>query len=672
MRRLWMTVLFCACGADPAAQRGLVRVATSPEATATGAITGVSVTVSPAGASANLTQGSPGTFSGNVAVPLGNQTVTATAVAGSTTVATGSATVTVTGGGTTPVAIKLLDATGRTPGPDHSPVITSLQASATRVNAGDQVTLSASAVEPDGDPIAFAWTQSPGACGTFAAPASANTTWTAAAGGNCTLTLAATARGRSDSRSATVQVGSSAPTLVQHLASTSNSPFLALNGNDYRFTLPNPVQAGNCLVFGMTYQKFQGTTPTLTSISDSAGNVWPTVPAATTSNGLATSSIFVLPNAKPGVTTITVSFADVTNSFQYTVSEFNNIDRVSPVAASNGLADPNQAPNISAGTLNPADNDAGGGNLIWSYFIDNGDVGWNTPLRFTPGPQFALLDADIGWFGNVGLSHASQYFVQTNHAPVTATMTAPFAADVDPESYNGVAVALRVAPAGSPAPTGNIRINQISLFTNTIPPNEWDFQFPTHGNLIVGIVCQQGIIDIQSITDTQGNTWQSFRPELDEPQIWYAVNARPDPNLRITVQSSGVPVNSSFIFYDISGADGSPPDAFADDTGDGINHGSNRIDDAPVITPRSLGLTLTAISFGTGPAMGFSPASPAGAFFDYVYYTGEIDDDRMDNADGRGHLYNTDLSSERFGYVLNHTDGTTASATAVHFRSAGR
>src|SRR3954467_8630502 len=133
MRRLWMTVLFCACGADPAAQRGLVRVAISPEATATGAITGVSVTVSPAGASANLTQGSPGTFSGNVAVPLGNQTVTATAVAGSTTVATGSATVTVTGGGTTPVAIKLLDATGRTPGPDHSPVITSLQASATRV-----------------------------------------------------------------------------------------------------------------------------------------------------------------------------------------------------------------------------------------------------------------------------------------------------------------------------------------------------------------------------------------------------------------------------------------------------------------------------------------------------------------------------------------------------------
>lgn len=84
----------------------------------------------------------------------------------------------------------------------------------------------------------------------------------------------------------------------------------------------------------------------------------------------------------------------------------------------------------------------------------------------------------------------------------------------------------------------------------------------------------------------------------------------------------------------------------------------------------SLGLTLAAISFGTGPATGLTTGSPPGAIFDFVSYAGEADIDRMDNADGRAHLYNTDLSTEHFNWILNHTMGTTASATAVHFKAA--
>jgi len=659
-------ILFClcACGTEPPASGTFVRV-TVATATSAAQITRVSVVALPSSpAPTDLTRAADGSFVGTLEVPAGvAQTVTANAFAGSTLAATGSNAVTAAKGQHVPLLIVALDVTGAAPRPDHSPVITSLTASASAVTAGGQVNLSAQAIDADGDAISFAWTADPAGCGTFSSPASAATIFTAARVGTCVVIVTARAGGLSDSRGTPIEISADlpTPTLVQHLASTMNPPVDETVGNNYRFTLPNPVIAGNCLVLGISYSS----SPTRTvQVTDNQGNAWPAQPAVKTMNATIASAIFVLPNARAGTTTIRVTFDRLITTFQYTVSEFNDIAAANPVSGTS--AGQTEAPNLAVPALTPANNDANGGNLIWSYFFDNEVATFNDATRFTPAAGFTLLDADIGWTGT-GLPHASQSFVQRKAAALTPAMTVQVT-PLDNNPYNGVAVALRIAPAGAKAPSGGVRVNKIAHFTNGTPPRTWRFQFPTQGSLIVGIASSKEITNITSVVDSRGNTYVKYAPEDDEPQIWYALNATPDPDLLITVNSAGTPVNNSFIWYDISGVDGSPPDDADHLSGGGIDPGHDAIFDAPVIRPPSPGITIAAVSFGTGPSMGLTTGSPPDAIFDFVYYDAELDIDRMDNADGRAHLFNADLSTEHFNWILNHTMGTTASATALHFR----
>lgn len=104
------------------------------------------------------------------------------------------------------LALALACRSGPTPAPDHSPVITSFVVSATTPAIGEAVAVAAAAFDADGDALAFAWTAEPAGCGTFALPAAAATTFTAAVAGSCTVRATVTARGKSDSRSAAVTV----------------------------------------------------------------------------------------------------------------------------------------------------------------------------------------------------------------------------------------------------------------------------------------------------------------------------------------------------------------------------------------------------------------------------------------------------------------------------------
>ena len=64
------------------------------------------------------------------------------------------------------------------------------------------------------------------------------------------------------------------PTLVQHVSSSANPEGVGISGDNFTFTLPNPVGAGNCLVLGISYPS--GNTPTVT---DNNSNTWPASPA---------------------------------------------------------------------------------------------------------------------------------------------------------------------------------------------------------------------------------------------------------------------------------------------------------------------------------------------------------------------------------------------------------
>jgi hypothetical protein len=206
-------VLACAGGPAKRTPTGNVVMRVQPAALLAAQVTRIAVTVAPIGLSQDLTANADGSFSGVLVVPPGTYTVGATAYAGTVLAGTGSAGVTVVANQTAAVTIRILDATPPAPVPDHAPIITALSASSTNPVAGDVVTLAATAVDPDQDPIAYAWTQSQGCAGTFGSPAAAATTWTSTTVGTCTLTLTVNSKQLADAVSVNVTVSAKpAPT----------------------------------------------------------------------------------------------------------------------------------------------------------------------------------------------------------------------------------------------------------------------------------------------------------------------------------------------------------------------------------------------------------------------------------------------------------------------------
>ncbi|HUM13868.1 MAG TPA: hypothetical protein VLT82_23170, partial [Myxococcaceae bacterium] len=496
------------------------------------------------------------------------------------------------------------------------------------------------------------------------------------AGQTCTVSSGSGTVGTANVTSVAVSCAAnppSPPTLVQHLSSSTNLLGRGLIANDFRFTLPNPVRAGNVLVLGISYGLPAGQVVT---IRDNLGNSWPAAPAvsATDPDGYLTSAIFVLPNARSGITTVTVSFSSAIAEtiFQYTVSEFHGVATAAPVSGTSKSS--GAQPAISAGTFTPANNDAGGGNLIWSYFADvYGATAFATEAtRFTAGTGFTLLDADIAWpTGSPPFPHASQYLVQTTAAPVTPGMNVTHN-DGGGDVYLGVAVALKAsAGAGTPPPPG-MRIVHLSHLTNEAPNvGAWRLQFPSSGNLIVVTLQEQNIIPVASVSDNVGNTYRLVAPDDSVPQFWYAQGpATTSPTLELTMNlTGGFGLGVTYLLYDVAGASASSYDGFAFKTQYDDPTGSD-VFDSPVITPASApGLTITATSLGQGPSSGLASGCPAAAIFDLVYYTGETDLDTMDNADYRAHVFNTDTSTEHWNIaVSNGNKGTNVSSTAVHFK----
>ena len=135
---------------------------------------------------------------------------------------------------------------------------------------------------------------------------------------------------------------SSIPTLIQHVASAANPVGAGLSGNAFVFYLPNSVGAGNCLSWDHIRRR-----PNCFSISDTINGAWPA--AAITGSDTNNIAIYVLPNASAGVTQVTITFSNSVNTFQYTISEFNNIATVSPVSGSSSFVLNNQGPNLICG-----------------------------------------------------------------------------------------------------------------------------------------------------------------------------------------------------------------------------------------------------------------------------------------------------------------------------------
>jgi len=455
------------------------------------------------------------------------------------------------------------------------------------------------------------------------------------------------------------------PVLVQHVTSSANPVGLGISGNNYKIPLPNPVLAGDAVVLGITYP--HGETITIT---DTLGQTWPA--ASITEDGGPgnyVTQIFVRCGSAGGSETITVGMSSSSIPFEYTVSEFNNIAQsgcVDGTVGGTNLA-PGGSALISPGSFTPGtNNNANGGHIIWNYNAISSSASGN-PTSWVAATNFTLLDGDIAWINKQGFPHASQWYIQTTNASVTPSITST--GDTS-DRYNSASVSLVVASAGGTVPSG--------IYINKIIHETWvalssgatlTLQLPTTGNLrILAFPAGQGNIDITSITDSDGSTWNVEQTGQDSPQIWYAANRSANPSLMVHIHTSGVSPTNSVRFYDVQGAAAAPFDVAAGT--DFVNCTSvTTINDQPTITPTGTGeLVVATMGIGQGPGLGLAAGAPSGGVWDLVTYTGEQDLDLMENADAQGHIYNTTTATENWNWKITSESDNSCSAEAVAFK----
>jgi hypothetical protein len=458
----------------------------------------------------------------------------------------------------------------------------------------------------------------------------------------------------------------STPALIQHVSSTSNPfPGNGISGNNFKIPLPNPVLAGDALVLAISYPT--GNKP---SITDNLGNAWPSSAACTaTTVGNMTAAIYVLPNSHAGTLAtpgaVTVGLGASVQPFQYTLSEFNKIATSSPVNGCIQKAGISPASGtISPGSLTPtANNNANGGNVIWSYTASAANTS-GYPTGWTAASGFTLLDGNnIGMSGYI--STASQWQIQPTQGAVTPSIVE---AGDNGDTYNSLAIALKIAAAGGSMPAG-IHINKVLHFTQQSAGSSLTLETPVTGNLRVLAFSLAGTVS--SITDNDtGSSW-TIEQGSNNPQasIAFAPNRGPLPTLKITVRFSSVNYPTSIRFFDIQGAAAAPFDVAASNNPTTCPAPVGNTSAAPPITPTTAkGLTIAGMPMGTGPVEGV--VGPANAIFDLVYYSGETDFDMMENADAVGHYYNPDLSTENWSWTTAPHSGANCQGTqAVHFKS---
>jgi len=457
------------------------------------------------------------------------------------------------------------------------------------------------------------------------------------------------------------------PTLVQHVSSNTNIPSIfGDSGRSFTFTLPDPVVAGNALILGLSY----ASSTSVTSIADSVGNGWPMGPAVATSSGGLASAIFVLTNARGGLTTLTVTLGASVKPFQYTISEFTNLsgDQGSVVGSASNPSYGATPSILSSGSFTPHSNDAGGGNLIWTYLADtamaNGSAAGAT--AYAAGSGFTLLDANSA-DGNQGAPHASEFFVQANSAAIDPGVTVTQNGGTD--TWNALSVALTAASqGGTNSGMSVVRIAHFSPISNRTPTV---FTFPSVGNLLVMTLNNPATnMTINSITDSSGNAWTI--PATSGPQVAYAANAIPSPELTISLDAGAA--EASVQLWDIAGAAQNPYDAAAGIPAgsDGYSGSGSMLSDDPSITPSAAdGLVIASMFLGTGPSSGLASGCPPGSIFDFVYYPGQVDGSNMDNSDGLAHVWVHSTATETWNWMIaNGNQGSASGAMAIHFLSA--
>lgn len=202
-----VVLVVSACGSPETRSGGTLEVTASGLALAD--VTRMTAELQPANVAAELLKDASGAWRGVLAAPAGAQTLTVSAWAGSALVGRGTAALTIEENATVAALVEVQDLTGPPPA-QHGPVILSLVASRTTLAVGEPASLAVTAVDPDGDPLSYLWTQTC-STGVFTAPTSAETAWSSSAAAACVVMVTVTANGLSAAKQVTLAVSGDAP-----------------------------------------------------------------------------------------------------------------------------------------------------------------------------------------------------------------------------------------------------------------------------------------------------------------------------------------------------------------------------------------------------------------------------------------------------------------------------
>jgi hypothetical protein len=207
-------VLVAACGSTAGAPDSRVAIHAA-FAVSQASVTRVTVTATAAGVSGELFySASTDQYVGALLLPAGEQPLVVEAWADANLdgveelVARGTATTTVVEGQTATIMVRLVDLSPPPPVPDHAPIITSFQIGNSNPAPGEQVALSVTAVDVDGDAMSYEWWVSCNAgVVTLLDSAAASTSFSVDAPGLCTVTVSVTANALADTAQAPVPIG---------------------------------------------------------------------------------------------------------------------------------------------------------------------------------------------------------------------------------------------------------------------------------------------------------------------------------------------------------------------------------------------------------------------------------------------------------------------------------
>jgi hypothetical protein len=393
--------------------------------------------------------------------------------------------------------------------------------------------------------------------------------------------------------------------IYQHLGGGGNPSGRNIGGNNFKYPLPTPSGAGNTLVVG--FEVDGGTT--ITSVVSAVNGSLTQAVSSQLGAGANDAYVYYVSGITGGQDSITLNLnapiaaTAMVNGNNYTITTLGTtnwatfgapagyvvgtlftatgagtgtgtctvpskifnmvVTELYGVAASsvlNGTSSNGVTPSTSTAvpSFTPGNNNANGGNFVWSYFIKSDNNPSNLTTGIFPGANQTILNADIGWNANPNTS-LPKAVIGTVQATSAAIAPAIVSVAESGDNWNSLSAAFKLSPGGGTAPVTTIRFASRHHFSTISYPatGAYRLQVTAQGNLRV-LVSTDPNLNATTVTDSEGN---AYTQSAAGAGIWYCENTVPNPNLDIWINGGGGDPTLSWRFLDIANAITSPYDS---------------------------------------------------------------------------------------------------------------